>query len=92
MAEPDNLVLEQLRLMRADIGTMKDELGRKIGALAESLVGIKKDIRIVDSRLDALDVSVHRIGQDIGTLALAVDEHTHRLERMEDRLNLHDAE
>jgi hypothetical protein len=92
MAEPDNLVLEQLRLMRADLGTLKDELGRRIGALAESLVGIKKDIRILDSRMDALDVSVHRVGQDIGTLALAVDEHTQRLDRFESRLNLHDAE
>ncbi len=88
MAEPDNIVLEQLRLIRADIGMMKDELGRKIGALAKSLVGIKKDIRILDTRMDALDVAVHRVGQDIGTLAMAVDEHTHRLEGIEKQIGL----
>jgi hypothetical protein len=35
-----------------------------------------------------LDVSVVRIGKDIATITIAVDEHTQRLDRIETRLGL----
>lgn len=89
--EPDNIILQQLRLIRSDIGSMKDEIDHKLGAMAETLIGIKRSIQILDTRVDNLDVSVLRIGKDIVTITIAIDEHTNRLDKIEKRLGL-DAE
>jgi hypothetical protein len=86
--EPDNITLQQLRLIRADIGTMKDEIDHKLGAMAETLIGIKRGIQTLDTRVGNLDVSVVRIGEDIATITIAVDEHTQRLDRIDKRLGL----
>ena len=75
--EPKDIVLEQLRLIRADIGTMDqkiDALDHKVGAMAQTLIGVQRDIR--------------RLTDTVGTLGAAVDEHTHRLDRIEQRLGI----
>jgi hypothetical protein len=79
--EPRDLVLEQLRLIREEQALTS----RKIGAIAEGVVSIRK-------RLDDLDARMEAIRADMHMVTLAVDEHTIRLERIETRLNLHDAE
>lgn len=78
--ETTNLVLEQLRAIRAE----QAETNRKIGALAESMVAMRKQI-------DDLRDDVHGLRADIRMIAIAVDEHTARLDRIEARLSLHDA-
>jgi ABC-type transporter Mla subunit MlaD len=82
--EPENMVLKQLAALRGEMQqgfdnlTKKvDALDHKVGAMAQTLIGVQKDIR-------------HLINS-VGTLGAAVDEHTHRLDRIETRLNLHDA-
>jgi predicted nucleic acid-binding Zn-ribbon protein len=86
--EPNNIVLQQLRLIRDEIAVMKDEVTHKIGAMAETLVGVKRDISILRTTITSVEVSVHGARQDIATLSIAVDEHTHRLERIEKKLDL----
>jgi hypothetical protein len=83
--EPDNIVLKQLAVLRgemqagfATITQKVDALDHKVGAMAQTLIGVQKDIR--------------QLTNSVGTLGAAVDEHTHRLDRIETRLNLHDAE
>jgi hypothetical protein len=49
-------------------------LDHKVGSLAQTLVGVQRDIR--------------RLTDTLGTLGAAVDEHTHRLDRIEARLDL----
>jgi hypothetical protein len=82
--EPTNLVLEQLRVIRAEtqqgFADLRGEqalTNTKIGTLAESMVGMRKQI-------DGLRA-------DMRMVAIAVDEHTARLDWIEARLNLHDA-
>jgi len=83
--EPENMVLKQLAALRGQMQagfdnlTKKvDGLDHKVGAMAQTMIGVQKDIR--------------QLTNSVGTLGAAVDEHTHRLDRIETRLNLHDAE
>lgn len=78
--EPHNLILDQLRVIRTELA----ELGRKVGVLAESMVSMRT--QIAELRSD-----VHGLQTDLRMVAIAVDEHTVRLDRIEARLNLHDA-
>ena len=81
---PDNLILKQLAQLRGamDDGFAKierriDTLDHKVGALAQTLLGVQCDVR--------------RLSDNVETLAAVVDEHTHRLDRIEKRLGLIDA-
>lgn len=84
VTEPENLVLEILREMRGEFACLRQEVelnSRKLGAMAESIVGIKRDVA-------ELKADVHALRQDVATLAIAVDEHTHRLGGIEKHLGL----
>ena len=85
---PDNLVLELLRsirtdqtAMRSEMTALRDETNRKIGALAESMVSMRKDINVLTD-------SVNGMRAEIRMIALAVDEHTQRLDRIDAHLGL----
>jgi hypothetical protein len=90
--EPDNLVLKKLALLRDDVaalgrhmGEKIDALDHKVGALAQTLVGVQRDIH-------GLKRDVRSLDDRVATLGVAVDEHTHRLDRIEKRLGLVEAE
>jgi hypothetical protein len=85
MVEVTNELIYKLML---EIQVGQEATTHKIGAIAETLVGLKRDIFTLDARMDSLEVSVHRIGKDIATITIAVDEHTRRLERIEKKLDL----
>jgi len=84
MAEqPENLVLEMLRAIRSDQDSMRREqaeMSTKIGVLAQSMVSMRKDI-------NGLEDAVRGMGNDVRLISLAVDEHTHRLDRIEAHYN-----
>ena len=88
MAEQtDNLVIEMLRAIRAEQESMRmefrtdiAELNLKVGTLAQSMVSMRKDI-------NGLEDAVRGMGNDMRVIALAVDEHTHRLDRIEAHYN-----
>lgn len=82
--EPTNLVLVKLDEIRRE----QQALTHKVGAIAETLIGIKREIKMVGNRLENVEISVHRVGNDIGTLAVAIDEHTHRLNEIEKHLGI----
>ncbi|HEY3719773.1 MAG TPA: hypothetical protein VGL41_06480 [Roseiarcus sp.] len=44
-AEPSNLVLEQLRVMRAETNARFDQIGAKLEALDARVGGIEKELR-----------------------------------------------
>jgi hypothetical protein len=85
--EPTNLVLEQLRAIRAEQALTTE----KIGTLAEGMVSMRKRIDDLDKRVEVLDSHIQGLRGDVRMIALAVDEHTARLDRMEHKLSLHDA-
>jgi prefoldin subunit 5 len=85
--EPTNLVLEQLRAIRAEQALTST----KIGALAESMVSMRKHIDDLDERIDGLYGHIQGLRADVRMIAIAVDEHTTRLDRIEHKLDLHDA-
>jgi hypothetical protein len=78
--EPPNVVLEQLRVIRDEIRDVHEEQNRtshKIGAMAESMVSMSRQIE--------------GLRTDMRMVALAVDEHTTRLDRIEASLHHHNA-
>ena len=85
--EPTNLVLEQLRAIRAEQALTND----KIGTLAEGMVSMRKHIDDLDKRVGGLSDRIEGLRGDVRMIAIAVDEHTTRLDRIEHKLNLHDA-
>jgi tetrahydromethanopterin S-methyltransferase subunit G len=85
--EPENLTLKQLALLRSEMQegfakiTAEQVLAaRKIGAMAEGMVSVTK-------RLDDLDHKVDDLTKSNRLVALAVDDHTHRLDKIDDRLD-----
>jgi predicted nucleic acid-binding Zn-ribbon protein len=77
--EPTNLVLVRLDEIRRE----QQATNVKIGAIAETLIGIKRDIQTLDVRVENVEINVSRIHSDIKTLAVAFDEHTRRLDHIE---------
>lgn len=66
------------RILQA-IQSSHSMLDRKLGTLAESFVRF-------GSRIDGLTTEVNGVKNDLHVIALAIDEHSHRLAAMEDRL------
>ena len=81
--QPDNLVLEMLRVIRAG----QEETNGKLGAMAQSMVSMRKDINGLDTRVAKLDDTVQSLRADVRMIAIAVDEHTHRLDKIEAHYN-----
>ena len=66
--------LEDLQSGQATILQRLDSLDHKVGSLAQTLLGVQRDVR--------------RLSDTVETLATVVDEHTNRLDRIEKRLGL----
>ena len=66
--------LEELQSGQASVARQIEALDHKVGAVAQTLLGVQRDIR--------------RLSDTVVTLGIAVDEHTHRLDRIEKRLGL----
>jgi hypothetical protein len=66
--------LEELHTGQGTIAQKIDALDHKVGSLAQNLLGVQRDLR--------------RLSDTVETLATVVDEHTHRLDRIEKRLGL----
>ncbi len=109
--QPDNLVLELLRAIRAEQAEMRAEqvemraeqaemraeqaemraeqaemraeqaeMSAKLGSMAQSMVSMRKDI-------GRLDDAVQGLRADVRMIAIAVDEHTNRLDKIEAHYN-----
>lgn len=81
--QPDSLVLELLRAIRAEQQEMRHEMtetNAKLGTLAQSMVSMRKDI-------GKLDEAVQGLRTDVRMIAIAVDEHTNRLDKIEAHYN-----
>jgi polyhydroxyalkanoate synthesis regulator phasin len=70
--QPDTLVLELLRTIRAD----QEQTNAKLGSLTQSMVSMRKDINALDTRIAKLDDSVQSLRADVRMIAIAVEEHT----------------
>jgi hypothetical protein len=82
----DNLILEYLRAMRADMSSMKTdirELKRRLGRVEAEIVGIRQDLL----RRDEAGVQRDEVVADLGT---RFDALVDRVERIERRLDLKD--
>jgi hypothetical protein len=66
-----------LKATRTDIAGVRTDLAavnEKMGGMATTLVGVQRDVRSLQGT--------------VATLGVAVDDHTHRLERIEQRLGI----
>jgi polyhydroxyalkanoate synthesis regulator phasin len=82
--EPPNLVLEMLR----DIREEQTVTSMKIGTLAEALVSMNRRVDDLGTRIGALEKRIGNLENKIDIIAIAVDQHTLRLESIEARLGL----
>lgn len=85
MVEVSNELIYKLML---EIQAAQQATDAKIGAVAQTLIGIKRDIQTLDGRVENLELTASRIQSDIKTLAVAFDEHTRRLDHIEQRLGI----
>lgn len=74
--EPNNLVLEMLRNIRQEMAEMRAETNLKIETLAGSMVSMRKDMNEMKAAIDSLRL-------DVRMIAIAVDGHAQRLDKME---------
>jgi outer membrane murein-binding lipoprotein Lpp len=82
--EPENLTLKQLAVLRKEMQEGFTLINSKIGTLAESMVTMRKQIT-------ELQTDVHALRSDVQMIAVAVDQHTTRLDRIESLLPHHNA-
>ena len=93
MVEVSNELIYQLTLeiqaeqkaarLRTDAGFEK--LTQSVGTIAESMVSLRKQVQHLADRMDKMTTNMRMA-------SLAVDQHTARLDRIEARLDHHDAE
>ena len=86
--EPENLILKQLAILRDEMregfakltaeGAITNE---KLGTVAQTLVSVQRDVR-------GLQRDVSMLKDSVGTLGIAIDEHTRRLDKIEKHLGL----
>jgi hypothetical protein len=83
---PDNLVLAQLNLIRAEIAKGNGNTA----TLAEAVVGLRRDLDRQSARIDSLAEGVAAMRHDIRAIAIAIDGHGTRLTHIETQLdNIH---
>jgi uncharacterized protein YoxC len=89
--KPENLVLELLQVLRADnagikadIAALRDEMNHKFGSVSQTLVSMQREMHGIKREVAGLTARFE-------TLNFAIDEHTHRLDRIETRLGMADA-
>jgi hypothetical protein len=92
MSDEPNLVLEHLRAIREEQAV----LSSKLGAVADSMVSMRKDIYSLEKRIDGMEKqaanltdAVNGLRADMRMIAVAVDQHSARLDKIEVRLGLH---
>jgi hypothetical protein len=88
--QTENIVLELLRNIRADIARVdkrQQEATLKIEALAGSIVSLRNDFGVLDMKVSGLTSMVDGLRADIRTIAIAVDGHASRLDKMETLLD-----
>ncbi|MGD9885821.1 MAG: hypothetical protein AB7F22_20050 [Reyranella sp.] len=69
--DPINLVLEHLRALRADLGSVREtqmEHGMKLNRLEESLAGVKRDIALHAEHLAHIEVRLDQIRGRLGLI------------------------
>jgi len=77
--DPENLVLQQLRAIREEQAVTNG----KIGTLAEGMVSLRGEVAELRKDIAGLRADVNGLRIDIRTIAIAVDQHSSRLDRIE---------
>jgi len=78
--DPSNLILEHLRVIRADVSGLRADLAEgklRAGSVEDHLVGVRRDLALLHA--------------DIGITHHRLDLHEQRLGRIERRLQIRDA-
>lgn len=74
--EPNNLVLEHLRAIRADLGVVREtqiEHGMKLNRLEESLAGVKRDIALHAEQLAHVEVRLDQVRGELSLIKRRLD-------------------
>lgn len=77
-------VLAEQRITRAE----QEALTHKVGAVATSMVSMMKRFDNIDHRMDYVALRLKELADTTQLIAVAVDDHTHRLNQIEQRLGI----
>jgi chromosome segregation ATPase len=72
----------------ADVQAGQQATDGKIGTLAESMVSMRKRIDDIAQEIGEMRGDVRSLRADVRTVAIAVDQHSQRLEEIEKRLGI----
>jgi len=86
--EPENLRLKQLAALRTEIQQGFALTHGKIGTLAESIVSLRKRVDDIAEEVGQVRLDLVGLRADVRTIAIAVDQHTTRLDHIEQRLGI----
>ena len=85
---PENLILHKLQEMRVEIAARDEKTQAQIGVLAQGLNSVRTELRGIHVELKDIRGEIRDIRNTIHELALAVDHHTSRLDRIEQHLGI----
>jgi chromosome segregation ATPase len=78
--EPPNIVLVKLEEIRKDIARTNEN----VGVLASSMVALKREFQGMQRDVARLQRDIDGLKGSVGALVVAVDDHTHRLDGIEE--------
>ncbi|MER2520916.1 MAG: hypothetical protein ABTQ34_09585 [Bdellovibrionales bacterium] len=87
----DNLILRMLQEMRAESAARDERIEAQIGALAEGQISLRAGQAKLWDELKEIRTEIKLLRNQIHELAIAVDHHTSRLDRIEQHLGLDNA-
>jgi hypothetical protein len=90
MAEPDNqLNAETLRGIRGDIASLRDDMQQGFAKMERRFSGLEGKVDGLAGTLVGVQRDVRRLSDNVTTLGAAIDDHTRRLDHIEERLPPH---
>ena len=79
-----DLIFETLKAIRAELSLNSE----KIGAMAQAVVGVQREMHDLKQETRDMRQDIRTLHDAMSVLSIAVDEHTRRLDRINERLGL----
>ena len=86
--EPENLILRMLQEMRGENAARDEKTQAQIGVLAQGLNSVRTELQGIRTELKDVRGDMKRMNDHINEIAMAIDHHTTRLDRIEQHLGL----
>lgn len=86
--QPDNLVLKILHDMREEAAARDEKTQAQIGILAQGQISMRAEIQGMRGEIQDIRADLRRMSGHMQEIAMAIDHHTTRLDKIEHHLGL----